>query len=260
MDFDVSTALPLALYLELDAGLNTEQLEECLFLVESFIARRAFTRDETKEYNKFFVEIIGSLRGLSGDQVKPALIKKLLSGGGTTRQWPSNEAVLDKAISRSAYYAIATPALRLIFERLELAQRTKKSESSDLPQGLQIEHIMPEKWSQHWPLQGKTIPADVMAYPHLAKDDLADLAEPIRSRNLHLQTLGNLTLLNKYLNPAASNGPFTTKLIEYKHSVLRLNRYFDALTTWDEAAINDRSKILGELLCAIWPRPGANEQ
>ena len=42
--------------------------------------------------------------------------------------------------------------------------------------------------------------------------------------------MGNLTLLNKYLNPAASNGAFETKLVEYKHSVLRLNRSFDART------------------------------
>jgi hypothetical protein len=243
------------MYLELDAGLNAQECKECLFLVESFIARRAFTREETKEYNKLFVEIIGILKGLSGDQVKPALCKKLLSGGGTTRQWPTDQDMINKAITHPAYSALPTPVLRLLLERIEVAQRSKKSESLDLPPGLQIEHVMPEKWAQHWPVQGKTIPADVMAYPHLAKDDLADLADDIRSRNTYVQTLGNLTLLNMYLNPAASNAGFTTKLVEYKHSVLRLNRYFDARTTWDEDAIKDRSKVLGELLCTIWPRP-----
>jgi uncharacterized protein DUF1524 len=114
---------------------------------------------------------------------------------------------------------------------------------------------MPEQWAQHWTLQGKNIPSEVMTYPHLAKDDLADMGDLIRNRNAQLQTIGNLTLLNQYLNPAASNAGFATKLNEYKHSVLRLNRYFDARTTWDETAISERSKAIGELLCKIWPRP-----
>ena len=73
-----------------------------------------------------------------------------------------------------------------------------------------------------------------------------------------MQTLGNLSLLNKYLNPAASNGSLELKLVEYKHSVLRLNRYFDTMfgsgKPWDEDAIAQRGKVLGEALCKIWPR------
>jgi len=260
IDLDVSTALPLVLYLELDAGLTDEQRKECLGILESFIARRAFTREETKEYNKFFIEIVATLKDMKGEAVKPALIKKLLGGKGTTRVWPSDEEIFDKAISRPAYTTIPKPALRLMLERLELAQRTKKSESTDLPPGLQVEHIMPERWSTHWTLQEKTIPHNIMTYPHLAQDDLAELADAIRARNTRVQTLGNLTLLNMYLNPAASNGSFTTKLVEYEHSVLRLNRYFHGRTEWDEESINVRSKQLGELLCTIWPRPNTPEK
>jgi len=74
-------------------------------------------------------------------------------------------------------------------------------------------------------------------------------------RNTQLQTLGNLTLLNMYLNPAASNGSFDTKQVEYKHSVLQLNRCFDGLTCWEEDAISTRGKALSKLMCEIWPRP-----
>lgn len=76
----------------------------------------------------------------------------------------------------------------------------------------------------------------------------------MRKRNTALQTIGNLTLLNKYLNPAASNGSFELKLFEHRNSVLRLNRHFSEFKSWDEAAITDRSKLIGEALCAIWPR------
>lgn len=255
MDFDVSTALPLILFLELEASLDEGQKVDCLSTVESFIARRLLTGEETKEYNKLFVEVVGSLRGLQGAQLLPALQKKLLSGGGTTRHWPTDTEVIEKAISRPVFNDLKTSALRLILERLELDLRTKKTEDSEISAGLQIEHVLPQTWATHWPLKGKIIPANVASYPYLAKDDLAELSEAIRLRNSTLQTLGNLTLLNKYLNPAASNGSFEAKLIEYKNSVLRLSRYFESESAWDEEAIARRGKLLGEAVCKIWPRP-----
>lgn len=254
-DFDVSTALPLILYLELEADLNPEQKADCMFIIESFIARRLFTGEETKEYNKLFVEVIGSLLGLKGDAVKPALCKVLLAGGGTTRSWPADAEVVEKAISRQVYTDLKTPALRLILERLEIALRGKKAENDFIADGLQIEHVMPQKWAEHWRLQGLTIAEDVARYPVLAGDEFAFLSDDIRNRNSALHTLGNLTLLNPYLNPAASNGSFDLKVEEYKHSVLRLNRYFDTAKDWDEKSIVARGKALGESLCKIWPRP-----
>lgn len=258
VDFDVSTALPLVLYLKLDAGLDDRQIADCLGVVESFIARRAFLGDETREYNKLFVEVIGSLRGVPAANAGGAVRKKLLSGGGTTRRWPTDDEIVEAALSRPVYRDMATPALRLILERLEVRERTKKTEGLEIPPGLQIEHVLPERWADHWTLAGRAIPANVAQAPFLVKNDLAELADRIRARNAHLHTLGNLTLLNKYLNPAASNGSFDTKRVEYRHSVLRLNRYFDAMTAWDEEGISGRGTMLGKAICEIWPRPVAS--
>jgi hypothetical protein len=257
VDFDVSTALPLVLHLELDAGLSTLETSECLSILESFIARRLFTGEENKEYNKLFVEVVGSVRSVVSNEVKNALASKLLAGGGTTRHWPTDQEVVEKAISRTVSTELRTAALRLVLERLEIAQRGKKSESAEVPAGLQIEHVMPQSWAEHWRLDGMAIPRHVAAAPYLATDELAHLGDAIRLRNARVQTLGNLTLLNGYLNPAASNGAFDTKLVEYKNSILRLNRYFDGRSSWDEEAIRDRGRALGETLCRIWPRPAA---
>ena len=259
MDLDVSTALPLILFLKLEAGTDGNQTAACLSTIESFIVRRAITGEETKEYNKLFVDIIGSLRGLKGSELVLALDKKLLSGGGTTRHWPTDDEVIEKAVSRPIFNELRTPALRLILERLEISERSKKSENMEIPAGLQIEHVLPQKWGTHWTLREKSIPAAVVEIPYLADGDLAELEEPIRLRNTTLQTLGNLTLVNMYLNPAASNAPFTDKLIEYKNSVLRLNRYFESESKWDEECIAKRGRILGKALCGIWPRPAGED-
>lgn len=254
-DFDVSTAMPLIVFLEIGAGLTKQQLEECLWVLESFIVRRAFVGDETKEYNKLFVEVVGALLNLEGTAIKPALEQKLLSGSGTTRNWPKDAEVVEAAITRKAYNPVRTHALKVILERLELSLRGKKSEDKTIGDGLQIEHILPEKWAQHWPLQGKMIPAHLITAPFMATDEFEPLEDSIRERNDKLQTLGNLTLLNKYLNPAAGNGSWAMKQTEYVNSVLQLNRHFDGLVAWDETHIRERGRTLGETICKIWPRP-----
>jgi hypothetical protein len=254
LDFDVSTALPLIMFLEMEAGLDKKQLADCLSVLESFITRRVFASEENKEYNKLFVDVVDSLKGLKGEKILPSLIHKLLSGRGSTRHWPTDDEIIEKAISSPIFKQLKTSALRLILERLEIASRTKKAESQIVPLGLQIEHVLPQKWASHWTLNGQSIPVDIADSPYLAKDELAEHINGIRQRNTTLHTLGNLTLLNKYLNPAASNGSFNLKLIEYKNSVLQLNRYFDSWPVWDEQPIAKRSRDLAEIFCKIWPR------
>ena len=254
-DFDVSTAMPLLQFLELEAGLDGAQQSVCMELIESFLARRVFLCLENKEYNKLFVDIIASLIPLKGKAVVSELQAKLLSGGGVTRQWPTDKDVIEQALGADIGKSLRTPALRLILERLELYHRGKKTENHDILGSLQIEHIMPQTWATNWPLKGRKIPAHVAQYAFSIDDEYKDVQADIGHRNRQVQTLGNLTLLNKYLNPAASNASFDVKLNEYKHSVLRLNRYFDDKAEWDERAIAERSKLLGDAICKIWPRP-----
>jgi hypothetical protein len=257
-DFDVSTALPLVMFLELEAKLEGEQLDACLGMLESFIARRVFLNEENREYNKFFVEVVGALMGKCGADVAPALREKLLSGGGGTRRWPTDQEIIEHAISKPVYNVLKTPALRLILERVELSQRNKKTEKMEIEQGLQIEHVLPQAWWTHWTLQGKTIPELVGKYPFYTDNEkyseFKELAEAIRQRNNAVHMIGNLSLVNRHLNPAGGNASFAAKLEEYRNSVLRLNRYFSEFKEWDEPAIATRSRLFGEAICAIWPR------
>jgi uncharacterized protein DUF262/uncharacterized protein DUF1524 len=256
-DLDVSTAMPLTMFLMLEAGLGQAQLQRCLAVLESFLVRRTFNGDETKEYNKLFVEIIGVLRGLQPGGVYDGLVSKLLAGRGTTRAWPTDEQITERALGAPVYSYMRQAPLRLILERCELQLRGKKTEGEGVQLGLQIEHILPLRWWEHWPINGKSVGWYEASYPHTLTDTDPELEEAIRQRNTLLHTIGNLTLLNEYLNPAASNGAFPLKKTEYTHSVLRLNRYYDGKLSWSENDIQDRSKVLAKIICLIWPRPEA---
>ena len=80
----------------------------------------------------------------------------------------------------------------MIFEALEPVVRSAKAENiAYLQQALTIEHLMPQKWKTHYPL-----PTD------------SSVDEMQRDRGIH--TFGNLTLLTNKLNPAVSNGRWST--------------------------------------------------
>lgn len=254
-DFDVSTAMPLVLYLSLDAALNPHELGQALYLVESFIVRRAILGDENKEYNKLFVEVVSAIHNFAGSELVEALRLKLLAGGGTTRRWPGDADILERVITGSLYNGLRTKVLRLILERIELHKRGVKSEDQNVAPALTIEHVMPQRWGTNWPLQDTIIPDDVVANPWMAHGEMAAKADAVRERNAKIQTLGNLTLLNNRANPAAANFDFARKKQEYEHSVLRMNREFFAKSTWDENSIAIRSRELGQLICQIWKRP-----
>lgn len=252
-DFDVTTALPLALFLELEAKLTADEMHTCRSYLQSFIIRRAFTGQETKEYNKLFVEVVAELRGKEGSKVVAALRQKLLAGKGTTRFWPTDEQVTEHALTSPIYGQLRTSGLRVILERLELSLRGKKTETQDISPHLQIEHVMPQGWSKNWKLDGREVTDSHRIYPYQIQGDDA-FVNAIRTRNVLVNSLGNLTLLNEYLNPAASNGPLPMKLKEYRHSVLRMNRYFDTATKWDDTSIRKRGKFLAGALCKLYPR------
>jgi hypothetical protein len=106
---------------------------------------------------------------------------------------------------------------------------------------LQIEHVMPQSWTTHWPL-----PPD---------GDPVELAER-RERAVHC--IGNLTLVTAPLNPSLSNGPWQDKKGALRqHSALRLNAEIVDEPGWDEVGIEKRGRQLAELACRVWPRPAS---
>jgi len=254
-DIEVTTSVPLLQFLELECELSDVQLASCLRITESFLVRRAIVGADTKDYNKFFVTVIDALIGVSPEKIEETLVRKLTVGTGATRSWPTDEEIIESVVSKPLYTNLRVAALRLLLERIEIALRTRKSESDAVAGPLQVEHIMPQGWWTDWPLDGFRVPWNVVQSPWQATGELSALEDRIRQRNQIIHTLGNLTLVNGYLNSTARNSSFEVKQQEYKHSVLQLNRYFDGCAVWDEETIRNRGRLLGKMVCDIWRRP-----
>ena len=129
----------------------------------------------------------------------------------------------------------------MVLEGIEEKLRTDRAESQKVPQNLHIEHIMPQKWYQNWPL------------PDGAGVD----EEPAAIRDRAIHTIGNLTLVNGRLNNALSNAAWSHKRQTLADSsVLYLNkRLLDrAPEVWDEVAIGKRAKWLHKQAAKVWPQ------
>jgi hypothetical protein len=137
--------------------------------------------------------------------------------------------------------------------------RDKFDETLTLRDDLTIEHVLPDKWAEHWPLaDGARAPLDYM----VSAEDPRRGA--IQRREVLKHTLGNLTLLTPSGNPRLSNLPFErldaavglSKRDAMRASLLKMNQEIAAHDSWTEETIEARGRLLAARTIALWPSPG----
>jgi hypothetical protein len=246
---DTATVYPLLLeaFHDLYEPNTRGELRRLVRDIESFLVRRMICGLTTKNYNRFFLDMIRACRRdgrISADAGREFLSK----ADGDSVRWPNNKEMREAMLELPLYRKLSQKKLRMLllaFERQLEDGKTEPVIYTDAD-NFTIEHVMPQAWSKHWPL-----PFD--AYPD---DDEASLTN---WRESYIHTIGNLTLLTKKLNPALSARGW-----EYKQanilasSKMNLNRYFADIEDWNEDWIYERSTELTKLAVRIWPYPRAN--
>jgi hypothetical protein len=245
--FDVSTVLPLVLYLATEANLG-DRLPEALSILKSYILRRDICRLTTKNYNKLFVGLIPKLREAAGDQIE-SLSASLSERESDIDRWPDDEEWNIAWMTRDQYSPARQNRLNYLFEIIESELRSDRNEDIEIKSALTIEHIMPRKWQETWPLPGYE---DV--------DSIDDFDIEYRSMMLRrskvVDTIGNLTLLTQKLNSSVSNGPYATKMPAIRaHSSLALNRDLNEWNHWNEDTIQQRAEMLFKAAQRVWIAP-----
>jgi hypothetical protein len=213
------------------------QVELALRSIESFAVRRMLCRLTTKGYNYLFLDLIEEL--VRADMTRAGEVTRdfLAKQTAEARLWPTDATVRDQLLASEVYRTLSRGRLRMVLEAIEDRLRTEFSEQP-VDRGIYtIEHVLPQTWATHWPLS-------------------ADEAAARAKRDHLLQTLGNLTLVTKKLNPKLSNGAWAAKRLGLgEHSVLRVNHKLLARAgdTWDEDGILARSHELANAVIQVWP-------
>lgn len=256
--WDVSTVYPLVIYLFEEGNLGEGELLECFKTLESFVVRRLICRKDNKEYNKYFLEIVARLRQ---DGPSPAALQRALAEGkGATRVWPDDKEYEGNFRNEPLYGKLQSKQIGIILKLIEDQLLTPRTETVTLP-SLSVEHVMPQAWSDHYPLDGELVPREMAEVDWFDPSDEEEQAKweqieaKVRERNRAIHCLGNLTIVNQPLNAAMKNAPFNEKKVALRNSVLILNRYFDNLENWDEKEMDRRAHFLFEKARHIWIGP-----
>ncbi len=240
---DTSTVYPVLLEVFHMWGDKPDKLGSILADIESYLVRRAVCGLTTRGYNKVFAELVKFQR--QRDDFSPVALRGfLVAQTSDAARWPDDAEFESAWMTTDFYHGIHRATARMVFESLESALYTGKTEWVDIDRHLTIEHILPREWEKNWPL------------PTPADDPIA-CQQARQKRESLLHRAGNLTLVTKKLNPALSNGPWTKKRREIlKHSALNLNRVLDEYEDWNETAIEGRTVDLYKLALRIWGYPG----
>lgn len=231
----ITSAYPFLLALFSREDLSRPDLLAVLDHLSSFMVRRLVCHLSTRGYATFFINLLDAV--IDEADLPTAVYSYLASGSAEATRWPRDAEFEAAWMSYQVYGVIRQDRVRLILETLENALRSAKTENLIFGQKLTIEHLMPQKWQDNYPL-----PAD------------KDVIEARLEREHLLHTFGNLTLLTEALNPSVSNGAWGAKRDQIlKHSALALNR--DLPQTWDEAAIIARAGLMLDTAKDVWRQP-----
>ena len=262
--WDASALQPVALLIA-QSGLTDDQQHEIFLDLVSFVVRRAVCGLTTKSYNKTFAQL---LRRLREGNISPIQVRAVLGGReGNASRWPTDDDFKSAWLNQPIIERLGSISrVRYLLAELEKALRPNRTDDkvmSDLTD-LDVEHVMPVTWFEHWPLAGvlatqaelsEAVSADLFA---LDNGETTDRQKLLCKRKKLVQTVGNLTLLHYGVNRSIQNYTFSVKRERLlSDSNLMLNRDLMVAPDWDEDKIEQRGLKLFELAKKIWPGPPA---
>ncbi len=226
LEMDVVYPLLLELYSDYsDKVLSNADFISIIYLIESYICRRAVCGLGTNSLNKVFPSFTKHIQ-------KDEYFKSLKAHFGylTKKQrFPNNDEFKEHFIKIDFY------CLKKVEYFLERLEKFDTEEPVDT-QKCSIEHIMPQTLTEEW------------------KRDLGENFQAIHDKYLH--TIGNLTLTG--YNKEYSNNSFQKKRdMEkgFKQSPLRLNQSLKDLESFGEKEIEKRANDLADWALKIWTYP-----
>ena len=242
------TVVPLLVWLRtlpLDAFLPYDH-ERAVAAIESWTMRRTVIGANTRPYGKVFLEVLRAAKTAESTDgsIADAIVTSLLAAP-QNQHWPSDDDIRT-AFTTNQYYNYFTQAgIRLILGTVDERMRAENPHAEPGTfdyQKLQIEHVMPQKWEQHWPL----LTSGSEAEDYVAR----------QQRGVAINRLGNLTLVTGSFNGSLSNNSWAMKGPAIrKQSMLQLNQAFASVDDWNEAQIDARGAALAQVVCRVWPRP-----
>jgi len=230
-DLKVTVAFPYLLNLFSD--LNQNIIDEVILvksikLIRDYVFRRLICEYNTNTLNKVFMTLHKELISIENykDNYYECLASILIGKRGTA-MFPRDEEFKQYFTTKNIYKFKNKNYLLYSLESFENKELVPFSD-------LTIEHVMPQKLTTKWEIE------------------LGNKSKEVHEKYLH--NIGNLTLSG--YNSNLSNKSFSDKKEIIKNSGIKLNKYFESLSSWDKEEIEKRAEFLYEnIALTIWKFP-----
>lgn len=230
----MSTFHPFILYV-FNNDNDEDSVKRKLAMLEKFIIRRMIAQHETKNYNKYCKEFIKNSSSII-DKLNETTDEDVLNG-------------LKKISNKDA-------SLLLFWVELYRRSKDNRYDTKELKYTYSLEHIMPQKWEEHW-----------KEMPQKYKPDGTEMneEEAKKDRNEKIYWIGNMTLLKSDLNRDLRNYSFEKKM-EGEGRKKGIKAYADLSITkddivepydrgdknWNEEKIKERTEKIAKEIKEIW--------
>lgn len=211
--------------------------------LESIAIRFVICGSSTKNFNKNCADLIAK-KTTTSDLLK------------------ERDAEVNDIVFTEKLKSISNKHATLLLFWLELKRRNadKNVKEDELKYCYTLEHIMPQKWQEFWPVTNPKV-LDVQAKPVPTEITDKELAEDVRARAIY--EIGNMALLVSSLNTSIRNYDFKRKMegegrkkgvkrYDYLLYTKDITTLFDAGTQWDESEIRKRTEAITKEIIAIW--------
>nr|WP_255533088.1 DUF1524 domain-containing protein [Nocardia sp. XZ_19_231] len=237
--FEVELLKPILVWLhDPERALTGDTIDGVVATVESWVVRRMFLRLTTSDLGRVVADIIRIHNDAPDAELVDQVAKHLSRLNVSSTYWPGDNEIRASLAAEAAYRRFKVARLRVFLEAIENRFRRVTNQPQVPRRGYPIEHILPQKWKDNWPVDGP---------------------EAEIERGAHVHRLGNLTLLTGSLNSKVSNGAWDLKRDAIReHDTLLLNsRLLSSIgdEQWAEEAIEARTERIIDVLLAVWPVP-----
>lgn len=242
VDFQkINSDLPMAIIMEFyhlhrQQKIGTETLAKLVSSVNSYMIRRSLCDMNSQNISKLFPTVLKKVIEKCNDNYDDVLkvLNQEMVGNiaGTSGSYmPTDKQMMEMLFNANVY---KRPALRIVLDRLELDNNPAPVDLSVLS----VEHLMPQTATEEW---------------------LEELDTDMETYLDNIHRLGNLTLATKSDNSKMSNLKWEYKNVILKDTAhLTLNMELIPIEKWDLSRINERTAILIEKICAVYPYPEVN--
>ena len=234
----IKSELPISIVMEFyklynSGNISAGVLGDLVQAINIYLLRRSICDMNSQNISKLFPTILRRIldkcNGYYSEIVAILNQEMVGNNAGTSGSYmPTDIQMHDILLNANVY---KRPALRIIFDRLELTDNPAPVDLSKLS----VEHLMPQTPTEEWLEELDTTEEEYMT-------------------NLH--RLGNLTLATKPDNSKMSN-----QLWDYKNEILKstahlkMNMELLSIPKWTLKCISERTESLIKRICQILPYP-----